>query len=91
MKYMILAILLLSGCGESGGGTTVEIQDTQTIPFDNNTTIIDTNNVSSITYGDNAIIVTCQDGSDCDITLGDKTTDNSVVNVDGNDSNETVA
>ena len=88
----IASVLVLAGCGESGGGTTVvEVQGAETIPIDKNTTIIDTNNVSSITYGDNAIIVSCEGGSDCDITLGDKssTTDNSTTttNTDNNGTN----
>ena len=90
-KLSLIVVMFFIGCGS--GENTITVDNNVSIPFDENKTIISTSNVSTITYGDGSIQVTCQDNSTCDITLGDKTTDNSVIttNVDGNESNETVA
>lgn len=93
MKKMILlslvsAALIFTGCGSSGGDTyvasgTKNVNSGETVPLTNGDVVIvsgDNSGVSSVKSVSGGVIVTCDAGGDCDVTIGtggsDPTADN---------------
>ena len=77
MKYILIAVaIFLSGC--DGSKSSVDINGTQGIQLDKNTTSISNMvNVSDINISDNGIFILCTEGSECSVvTTTTNTADN---------------
>jgi hypothetical protein len=81
--FSIIVLVSLVGCGTGGSDTasTTVVEGSAVLPYDINTSIVNTSNVSNITFGDGSMYVLCDNGANCAVTLGDTSsaTDNSVV------------
>ena len=81
MKLLLVALVayLMIGCGESK--SSVDINGTQGIQLDRNTTSISNMvNVSDINITDNGILILCTEGSTCSVSTVTTTTTNTADN-----------